>query len=205
MKFFEKLANKMRESNEKTKEKNMARRQAFIEKRMEKENKKINKLIEIENEMLEEYNNSDTIGKVSIVRLSMLKAKLYSENQVLNYVGGSPYIDSRFVGKDTEVCTFNNNFAIKLSGTLVAFENIKNIRLATEQEISNNVTLTRMLAFGIYSLAIKKKKKIITSFLIIEVNENGMDYSLAFGGDNIKINKIYSDLFKKLSAYRTIN
>lgn len=52
-------------------------------------------------------------------------------------------------------------------------ECIKDVQYKTEEEISKDVTLTRILAFGIFAWGMKKKKVTKDYYLIISTEEEG--------------------------------
>ena len=80
---------------------------------------------------------------------------------------------------------------------IISYEEIKNIQFKTESEVQSDVTLTRMVAFGVYALAMKKKKKVVTNYLILNCEHGGMKYSMAFAGDDVSM--LYKELFKKVA------
>lgn len=57
-----------------------------------------------------------------------------------------------------------------------------------------DVTLTRMIAFGVYALALKKKRKTVTNYLVVNCEKAGMKYSMVFAGE--ESTKLYSEIFQ---------
>lgn len=80
---------------------------------------------------------------------------------------------------------------------LIPYSEIKDVQFKTDAEVQSDVTLTRMIAFGVYALAMKKKKKVVTNYLILTLEQNGMKYSMAFSGDNVS--SLYREVFKKVA------
>ncbi|WP_225893508.1 hypothetical protein [Clostridium botulinum] len=52
-------------------------------------------------------------------------------------------------------------------------KDIKDVQFKTEEEITKDVTLTRLLVLGIFALGVKKKRKKERCFLIITTEEEG--------------------------------
>ncbi|EPY2283506.1 hypothetical protein ACTQ4P_05625 [Clostridium sporogenes] len=55
----------------------------------------------------------------------------------------------------------------------IKLKDIQDVQYKTEEQITKDVTLTRLLAFGIFSLGMKKKRKEERCFLIITTEEEG--------------------------------
>jgi hypothetical protein len=88
----------------------------------------------------------------------------------LEYIGG--YNDKRkakglltFYQKQTE---FNSPLSTKFS---LKNNHIKNIAIEGKDEVSRRVTVTRLLAVGIFAFALKKKKKEKEAYLTIELSD----------------------------------
>lgn len=84
------------------------------------------------------------------------------------------------------------------SAEYIPYNNIKTLELKTQEQIEKDVTLPRAIAFGWYALALQKKKKVVTQYLVINCEVNGMAYSMVFGGEDVS--RLYSELFKKKMA-----
>ncbi|EQC1537546.1 hypothetical protein [Clostridium botulinum] len=65
-------------------------------------------------------------------------------------------------------------------------KNITDVQLKTEEEISKDVTLTRLLAFGIFAFALKKKRTNQRYFIIISTKEDGFDNDFVMEIDTAK-------------------
>ncbi|MGG7165191.1 hypothetical protein [Clostridium ihumii] len=65
------------------------------------------------------------------------------------------------------------------------------------EQIEKDITLTRMLAFGVYSLAMKKKKKVVSTVALLSCEYNGLEYTVALAGD--KAPALYKKVFKILA------
>ena len=58
---------------------------------------------------------------------------------------------------------------------ILNLENITDVQYKSKQEISKDITLTRLLAFGIFALGLKKKKVDNSYFIIISTLEDGFE------------------------------
>lgn len=172
------------------------------------------KLMDAQKAHNEKYNNKNkdqadgyinTILTQTGFKRAGAKGKLFGSNKItkimpqynVDYVGG--FFESPEGKEDVDIIVLPqgiliNNIAV---GDLIPIDDIKTVSMKTEEEIQKNVTLTRMLAFGIYSLALKKKKKVVRNFVLLSCERNGMEYSVVFGGNDAT--KLYGDLFKVLS------
>lgn len=81
------------------------------------------------------------------------------------------------------------------SDVVVLYDDIKNMTLESEMTIESNATLTRMVCFGVYALAMKKKKKAFSQFIVLDCEKNGMKYSMVLGGKQAPM--VYSEIFKR--------
>jgi hypothetical protein len=63
-------------------------------------------------------------------------------------------------------------------------KNITNVQYKSEQEISKDVTLTRLLAFGIFAFGLKKKKTNNSYFIIISTLEDEFENDIVLEIEN---------------------
>ena len=180
--MFNKFKTWFAEGNKKSMEK--------IQNIQEKNNNKVDRYIE-------EFLNSTGIAKGSA------KGKLIGTNGVsrtypqykVDYIGG--HYEAPEGKDDIEVIVLPQGLFLSNFMDLVPYEEIKDVQFKTEAEVQSDVTLTRMIAFGVYALAMKKKKRVVTNYLILSCEKNGMKYSMAFGGENV--GSLYRELFKKVA------
>lgn len=90
---------------------------------------------------------------------------------VAKYMGGVEGADAQAVG----ILTFTKS-AIKFKATLgpkfdIDSKEIKNIAIEGKDEVSRRVTVTRLLAVGIFAFALKKKTADKESYLTIELKD----------------------------------
>ncbi|ENK1244723.1 hypothetical protein AB2063_002936 [Clostridium botulinum] len=64
--------------------------------------------------------------------------------------------------------------------------NITDVQLKTEEEISKDVTLTRLLAFGIFAFGLKKKRTNQRHFIIISTKEDEFNNDFVMEIDSAK-------------------
>lgn len=108
-----------------------------------------------------------------------------------DYLGGSPKVPKAEEGLKMMIIPQGIMFSNQLD--LLTFDEIKKISFQTRQQIEKDVTLTRMLAFGVYSLAMKKKRKVIHNYLVLDCEKGGMPYKMVFAGGDIQ--SIYQEVF----------
>lgn len=125
-------------------------------------------------------------GEVSINYNSSNKLLYSNEYNDLIYLGGHPSIppsqEVRVLYIDSENITIRdieNVYNIPISKVI-------SYKIETKKEIEERVTLPRLLAFGIYALAIPKIDINIEKYLVIEVEELTNILTLVFSGPAIK-------------------
>lgn len=117
----------------------------------------------------------------------------------LNYCGGIPEMTKPDMveivagPKEVEIIRgFKKNIKIPFSA-------IKDISLKSEEQISKDVTLTRLFLLGIFAFGAKKKTRQITNYLVIEYESDGVSCSGIFTGDTAA--KVYSQITKMRQLY----
>lgn len=116
----------------------------------------------------------------------------------LIHIGGHPYIQSNEniilqIRNDNNVCIRKSNLDI------INFINIKDIirsELKTESEIQKDITLTRLLALGIFAFGLKKKTEINNTYLILSYVQNNVPIDCIFKNtvNNQQLGNIISTL-----------
>lgn len=81
----------------------------------------------------------------------------------------------------------------------IPIESIRDVSLKSEEQISKDVTLTRLFLLGIFAFGAKKKTKQVTNYLVIEYESGGVTCSGIFTGD--KAAKVYSQIAKMRQLY----
>ena len=67
--------------------------------------------------------------------------------------------------------------------------------MKTDEQISKDVTLTRLLTLGIFALGAKKKSIVVTNYLVIEYDCGGIQTVAAFTGNTAP--ELNSEILKK--------
>lgn len=126
--------------------------------------------------------------KNSIIRKEKGEAKY--ESGIVKYIGGHEKLTKEVEGVlyiyDEEIRLYD--FSLE-SGALfrIPLKNIKNIT----HDLSENLSVTKAVLFGIYSLAMKKK----TYFLIIEyISDNGINNEMIFDLGKVKMQNFVNEL-----------
>lgn len=133
------------------------------------------------------------------------KGRIFGSNKVnkilpaynVDYLGG--FIENMKEKNGLDIILIDEGLLIQqfAINDIIPIEEIKSIENKNETEISKDVTLARMAVFGLYSLAMKKEKKTVTNFTILNCERNGLKYTIIFSGkDSIKL---YQDLFNVLT------
>lgn len=118
------------------------------------------------------------------------------------YCGGFYEIEG---GKETTITIYDNrviltilkssnNFYSGYSKTLY-ISNIENIGIKSETQIRSEISLGKMIMFGIFSLAMKNDKTITTNYLVIDYNSGDDITSIILNADS---NEEIIELINKL-------
>lgn len=116
-----------------------------------------------------------------------------------NYCGGIPEMTKADM---VEIVVNQNEVQILrgFSKTIkIPIAAITNVSLKTDEQISKDVTLTRLFLLGIFAFGAKKKTRQVTNYLVIEYENNGISCSGIFTGE--KAAKIYADIAKMRQLY----
>ncbi len=113
----------------------------------------------------------------------------------LNYLGGIPQLKKT---GEVDIFAYNKELQVYskagLLGTTVKipYENIINVQIQTEEQVSKDVTLTRLLLIGVLAFGAKKTTKTTNYCLVIEYAKDGIQTKGIFSGE--KCNKMYSEI-----------
>ena len=83
--------------------------------------------------------------------------------------------------------------------TTIPYSIITDVSMKTDEQISKDVTITRLLALGVFAFGAKKKRKIVSNNLIIIYNYEGLQTAAVFSGDNVP--EVNSDIMKRRAKY----
>jgi len=110
----------------------------------------------------------------------------------LIHLSGHPYLQTNDVitlqirSKDNTIYFENKNINQKthiktnFTGNEVLISQLTRYEVKTETEISKDVTLTRLVALGIFAFAVKKKTETNTQYLIIAYIDNDVEVTCVF-------------------------
>ncbi len=97
------------------------------------------------------------------------------------YLSGIPQLRSREARVFVEFDSDCVSISIPLGGGVrISKEDLMGIQEKTEEQISKDVTLTRLLAFGIFAFGMKKKRKSTTKYLILSYMDSGQEITAVF-------------------------
>lgn len=128
-----------------------------------------------------DYSNPKREGaKMLLFITGVMKYQKYK----LDYVGG--FFPNPQTQTDAEILLIPQGIMFKHMKTddVIPFSDIKKVKMRTQQQIESNVTLTRLLAFGMYAFAMKKKQKVFTNYCVLECEASGLEYTVVFGGEH---------------------
>lgn len=81
----------------------------------------------------------------------------------------------------------------------LSFDCITDVTIKTDEQISKDVTLTRLLLVGVLAFGAKKKTKTHTNYLVIDFVDAGISSSLILTGKEIP--KFHAELMKARQKY----
>jgi len=114
----------------------------------------------------------------------MTDAKLFT-TAICDYLGGHPDIEQRTIGN-----IFVNKKGLFFDASMspkyfyIPIQNIIKSEFKNEEQISKDVTLTRLLAFGIFAFGLKKKRKEVQNYLVVTYDENGIENTIILESKN---------------------
>ena len=103
--------------------------------------------------------------------------------EILTYCGGIPGVEKtgdmvvscRPDGIRIDPGTFKKKIEIP-------FENVGKISLQTQEQISKDVTLGRLLLVGVFAFGMKQKSRDVSNCLVIEYTDSGISTGAIFCG-----------------------
>lgn len=163
-----------------------------IQKTFEENNNKVNRY-------LQELMNTEGLSR------SIVKGKLFGTNRIsktfaqvkVDYVGG--YYEAPEGKEDVEIMVTPEGLLFEHlpKNDLIPLKDIIKVEFKSETEIQKDVTLTRMVAFGVYALAMKKKKKVVHNYVVVKCQRNEMPFDVLFAGEDASV--LYTNIFKLIS------
>lgn len=125
------------------------------------------------------------------------KEDIIVSDKFAEYIGGFPDVSG---GKRAHIIVKQNEVEIILSPfeniikKVIPMEVITNAEIKSESQITNEVTLGRMLLLGPLAFAFKKEKSIVKNYLVISCKKQDKEISLIFKTGSISeesiVNKI---------------
>lgn len=98
-----------------------------------------------------------------------------------DYLGGHPDLMTNGQGMFSVnktgllfVATLSNN------AIFIPINDVIKAEFKTDEQISKDVTLTRLLAFGIFAFGMKKKRREVTNYLIVTITVAGIEGTVLF-------------------------
>ena len=157
-----------------------------------------NKAVQKADNYINEYMTTEG-RKRATAKACLLQMTMAYNRYSVDYIGGSPYFPHQ--QENLELMIIPQGIVFKNQLDFLPFEEIKRVNFKTHQQIEKDLTLTRMIAFGVYSMAMKKKRKVIHKYLILDCESGGMPYTMAFAGGNIE--GMYQEIFIRMKHSKT--
>ena len=121
-------------------------------------------------------------------------------SEVMTYCGGIPGATKT---GDMVVAAFLDHIEVHLGmfkgKYIIPLDNITNVSMKTDEQISKDVTLSRMLLIGVFAFGAKKKTKEVKNCVVIEFLSDGVTACAIFTGKDVP--KFYSGLLKVQQEY----
>jgi len=138
-----------------------------------------------------------------LIELDKEKAKRIKEEGIIHesyliHLGGHPYLSQG----DHVILQIRANNTVRFykentnTGEEIPINQITRYELKTESEIQKDVTLTRLLALGIFAFGLKKKTEINNTYLILSYMQNNVPIDCIFKNtvNNQQLGNIISTL-----------
>jgi hypothetical protein len=140
---------------------------------------------------------------LKLINMDKEKAKRIKEEGILYeshliHLGGHPYLSQ----EEPILLQIRNNNTVRFykentnTGGEIPINQITRYEIKTESEIQKDVTLTRLLALGIFAFGLKKKTEINNSYLILSYVQNNVPIDCIFKNaiNNQQLGNIISTL-----------
>lgn len=155
--------------------------------------------------------------------------KIYEETKEEYLKNGYHYIEPFFItyiGGISNISTNNKvSFTITKEGLLLLYDqksypcvsysdkklikwdNIKNISFQTEQNIKEQVSLGKLLVFGVLAFGMKgKDKNISNEYIVLNINEDLKEYNMILQAEKQEDNqRKYNDLIEYINQFKEAN
>lgn len=101
------------------------------------------------------------------------------------YLGGHPEMPQACDG----IITINKaglffEVIFPFKGLTIPLKNIKKAEFKNEEQIHKDVTLGRLLLFGVFAFGLKKKTKELHNYLVLTCNQDGIESTVIFEAKN---------------------
>ena len=117
----------------------------------------------------------------------------------LNYLGGIPKIKK----PGTVAVKVASDYIVVSAGIFkkvsIPYSAISDVSMKTDEQISEDVTIMRILTPGIFAFGAKKNTKVVTNNLVIEYECGGLKTSAIFSGD--EVSKVGSNILERRMQY----
>ena len=111
------------------------------------------------------------------------------------HLGGDPSLKQKqpvtFEARSDGTFRMNLGVGLNIDYKLINSKNIIRCECKTEQDISHDITMGRLIGFGIFALALKKEKKMINTYMILNYKINDITVNCLFGAkDGQKLSQL---------------
>ena len=118
------------------------------------------------------------------------------------YIGG---YDDVAGGKKAEILLFKNkldiNFVTNMSNSKsINIENINTIKIMSQELIQNEISIGKMLIFGVLAFGMRDNKTTVNNYLVVNYNEDNLNYNVIL---SVLSNSAMENLIKKYKEIKT--
>lgn len=167
----------------------------FLKRAEERNNKAEIKAREKAEKYLQKFLTAEGTEKAQAKQVLMAHMLAYPTHKI-DYVGGHYKVPTG--QNNVWAMLIPQGIIMENVEDLIPYGEIKGISFKSQEEVQRDVTLTRLIAFGVYAFALKKEKRKVKDYLILDCEKEGIKYSIAFAGDGV--NNLYKDLFEKIAG-----
>lgn len=146
------------------------------------------------------------IGFIKSIKSVRIESSLPDEQK---YMKTSTFNVTYLGGLSGLIAPKNMSFKLELNKITIAdlstyktiyFENLISFDIKSETSIQSDVTMTRLLALGVFAFAFKKKSTKIENYFVIKFKENGEERAVVL--KNSTLEDMYKNLQFKYNYYK---
>lgn len=141
---------------------------------------------------------------ISVVILIMYnnsnESNIIYQDIFCKYLGGYPDIEG---GRSAKIGILTKDFIVIQIGNntkTIKKNDLINAEIMSEQSIVQNVSLGKIIAFGVFALGMKNPKTIVKNYLILTYKENEKEISIIIDSNNLE--RLTRELRQVINSYK---